>query len=382
MRIAAHQHQLLHGVRKAQRPLRHHRDAPRHPRARAARGLPAIRISPGGNQDSRQEADQCRLARGVGTDDPEDLTIIDGHARARMAKAAARRLPDAGYANSLRALPAASRALDPAARSRAAGTREGSVDHAARVRCSAAAGLHPGARHPRLTGRERVSSTPPSSRPPATTSTRGIRAVGVGDSVGIRGSRGARAQEVDEERGAAERGDHAHRQLRRRDEGTGERVGGEEEESSAEEGRGHEHAVVGAERHPERMGHDQAHEADRPDEGDRRAVSSAAPTKTRRFTRSASTPSWSAPSSPSASRLSGRDWARTSQNPSAATRPKNRGPAVAAGEIAEEPVDDAAQPVEVHDRDEHGDRRGEEDPDDHPGQDQRVHRQTSRRWPR
>src|SRR3989442_14481183 len=33
-------------------------------------------------------------------------------------------------------------------------------------------------------------------------------------------------------------------------------------------------------------------------------------------------------------------------------------------EVAEEPVDHAAEPVEVEERDDHGDRGGEEDPDD------------------
>src|SRR5439155_14563610 len=50
------------------------------------------------------------------------------------------------------------------ARLRGAGVWEGSFDHAARVRCSAAAGLHLGARLPSPRWRERVSSTPPTPR--------------------------------------------------------------------------------------------------------------------------------------------------------------------------------------------------------------------------
>ena len=83
MRIAAHQHQLLHGVRKSLRDvLRHHRDVPGDIRARegAERATRDQDLAPGGNQDARQEADQRGLARGVGTDHPEDLTVLDGHA--------------------------------------------------------------------------------------------------------------------------------------------------------------------------------------------------------------------------------------------------------------------------------------------------------------
>ena len=44
-------------------------------------------------------------------------------------------------------------------------------------------------------------------------------------------------------------------------------------------------------------------------------------------------------------------------------------------EVAQEPVDDAAKPVHVHDGDHQGDRRGEEEPDDDARQQQRLHRQ-------
>ena len=44
-------------------------------------------------------------------------------------------------------------------------------------------------------------------------------------------------------------------------------------------------------------------------------------------------------------------------------------------EVAEEPVDDAAEPVEVHERDHHRDRRREEDADDDARQQERLDRQ-------
>src|SRR4029079_16253738 len=60
MRIAAHQHELFHGVRTSLRDvLRHHRDVPGDVRAReGAEWAPRDQdLAPGGNQDSRQEAD-------------------------------------------------------------------------------------------------------------------------------------------------------------------------------------------------------------------------------------------------------------------------------------------------------------------------------------
>src|SRR5206468_11845437 len=51
---------------------------------------------------------------------------------------------------------------------RARGGGRGRPDHAARVRCHASAGLHPGARRPPLASRERVLSPPPTpARPPS-----------------------------------------------------------------------------------------------------------------------------------------------------------------------------------------------------------------------
>src|SRR5262249_52783046 len=109
------------------------------------------------------------------------------------------------------------------ARGRGVGAREGSFDHAARVRCSAAAGLHPGARRPRLPRRERVSSTPPSPPPTARASSLAFDTIALSGATGLMpcaSSYGASAlgsevgavagaEEVDEKRGAAEGGDHA-----------------------------------------------------------------------------------------------------------------------------------------------------------------------------
>ena len=109
-------------------------------------------------------------------------------------------------------------------------------------------------------------------------------------------------------------------------------------------------------------------------------VRSAAPAKTRRFTRSASTPSSRAPSSPSARRLSARAWPRTSQRPRRGREGEHGERARRNGRhAAEEPVDDAAEAVGVHDRDQHGDRGRKEDADDDARQEERVHRQPARR---
>ena len=155
----------------------------------------------------------------------------------------------------------------------------------------------------------------------------------------------------------------------------------EQEDAAAEQRRRDEHAVVGAEQHPERP----AARSGRRSRWARRrppppTVSSAAPAKMRRFSRSASTPSCRAPSSPRASRLSGARLAEDEPEPDRGQRARTRRalPGGMGAEVAEQPVDDAAQPVEVHDRDQHRDRGGEEDADDHPGQQQRVHRQPAR----
>src|SRR5262249_24485311 len=89
-------------------------------------------------------------------------------------------------------------------------------------------------------------------------------------SVDIRGGPGcggAGAQEIDEERGAAEGRDDADRELGGSDDVAGQRVGEQEEDAAAHEGGGHEQPVVRAEQHAERVRHDQPHEADRAREG-------------------------------------------------------------------------------------------------------------------
>ena len=317
VRVAAHEDQLLHAVRKSARHvLGYHRDLPRHLRARRARPRPRRRAGSApdeGVSTLRQQAHQRRLARGVRADDPEDLARLDA------------RTTDRGWR-----------------------------------------------RPPRPGRRPRDRRSPPPAR-----DERGAHRPDLGR---------ARAEEIDEERRAAERGDDAHGELGRRDDVAGERVG--QRAGRAPPPRtaaGHQHAVVraaaasgatcGTIRPTKPMGPTKATTAE---------VSRAAPTKTRRLSRSASTPSCCALSSPSARRLSGRAWPRTSQKPERGHEARRRrGPAGGdRAEVAEQPVHHAAQAVEVQDRDQHRDRRGEEDADDHPGQQQRVHRQAAARWPR
>src|SRR5262249_49767031 len=132
-------------------------------------------------------------------------------------------------------------------RGEGAGGREGAFDHAAPRRCSAAAGLPPGARPPPLASGEPVSSAPPSPpRPPAAAFLNVVtsalirlsadepRRVGAGFAAQVREPGVARvvvacagmmsevgavagAEEVDEEWGAAEGSDDADRELGRGD---------------------------------------------------------------------------------------------------------------------------------------------------------------------
>ena len=175
-------------------------------------------------------------------------------------------------------------------------------------------------------------------------------------------------------------GDHAHRAARRarpRCARACRRRGGRRRRRAAPSGTSTRlsgpssiRSACGTIRPTKPMGPDEGHHRRREQRGAREDAALHAARRPRRAA--------SALSSPSARRLSGRAGRARARSPSAVTGAKTARPAGGSGrEVAEQPVDDAAEAVEVHDRDQHGDRRGEEDADDHPGQEQRVHGQAA-----